>query len=37
MGAPHATGLNALLAFVLMIPVAIRLVAHAGTAARRPA
>jgi MFS family permease len=37
MGAPLATGLNALLAFVLMIPVAIRLVAHAGTAARRPA
>jgi MFS family permease len=37
MGAPLATGLNALLAFVLMIPVAICLVAHAGTAARRPA
>jgi MFS family permease len=37
MGAPLATGLNALLAFVLMSPVAIRLVAHAGTAARRHA
>jgi MFS family permease len=36
-GAPLATGLNAGLAFVLMIPVAIRLVANAAAAARRPA
>ena len=35
-GAPLATALNAGLAFVLMIPVGIRLVASAATAARRP-
>jgi MFS family permease len=37
MGAPLATGLNAALAFVLMIPVAMRLVAAGSTARRRPA
>jgi MFS family permease len=36
-GAPIATGVNAAVAFVLMIPVAIRLVANAATAARRSA
>jgi predicted MFS family arabinose efflux permease len=36
-GAPLATGIEAALAFVLMIPVAIRLVAASSAAQRRPA
>jgi MFS family permease len=36
-GAPLATGIDAALAFVLMVPVAIRLVAASSAAQRRPA
>jgi hypothetical protein len=36
-GAPLATGIEAALAFVLMVPVAIRLVAASSAAQRRPA
>jgi hypothetical protein len=37
MGAPLATGINAAVAFVLMIPVAMHLVAAGSTVRRRPA